>query len=93
MIGRSACPLRLLTGPEQNLILLRLLLVLQLQSLRLQHDGHEEEGRAAEHDPPHRPPQGVAGLGQRQRACQQQVRKLTWTVAYGSWNFCHFTKL
>ena len=53
-----------LTSPKQHLCFLSLLLVLDLQPLRLYHDRHEEERRAGEHDEGDGAAHGVAPLGQ-----------------------------
>ena len=53
-----------LTRSKQHLILLSLLLVLYLESLRLNHDGHEEERSAGEHDEGDGAGHGVAPFGQ-----------------------------
>ena len=53
-----------LTSSQEHLIFLSLLLVLYLKSLCLDHDRHEEQRRAGEHDEGDGAAHGVAPLGQ-----------------------------
>ena len=64
-----------LTRSKQHLILLSLLLVLYLESLRLNHDGHEEERSAGEHDEGDGAGHGVAPLGQGPRVLGGNVEE------------------